>query len=84
MAWTLDRCEAAHGQFNCLTGAPWREDAMAGAAASAKRYASGAPLGPLDGVPVLAKANFCVKGKETTCASEVAQGAQWLCRPAAS
>jgi aspartyl-tRNA(Asn)/glutamyl-tRNA(Gln) amidotransferase subunit A len=41
------------------------DTALAQAAASARRWASGAPLGPLDGVPVTVKDNINLKGAPT-------------------
>lgn len=35
------------------------------------RYATGKKLGPLDGVPIAIKDNFCTRGIETTCASNM-------------
>lgn len=37
---------------------------------SADRHAAHKSLGPLDGVPIAVKDNFCVKGVPTTCASK--------------
>ena len=47
------------------------ERARREAKASAARYATGHPLGPLDGVPVAWKDLVDVKGAPTTCASEL-------------
>ena len=48
--------------------------ARAGAAASDERRAQGAPLSPLDGVPIGLKDNFCQRGVETTCGSRILEG----------
>jgi Asp-tRNA(Asn)/Glu-tRNA(Gln) amidotransferase A subunit family amidase len=50
--WSLNRSAAAQARFNCLAGAPWRDRALAAAAASDARARAGKRLGPLDGVPV--------------------------------
>ncbi|MGE0313556.1 MAG: amidase [Lautropia sp.] len=43
-----------------------REQALAQARDSARRFAAGAPLGPLDGIPFAAKDNLCCDGLATT------------------
>ncbi len=48
-----------------------RDEALAAARASAARYRAGAPLGPLDGVPVALKDVFCTRGVRTTCGSKI-------------
>jgi aspartyl-tRNA(Asn)/glutamyl-tRNA(Gln) amidotransferase subunit A len=47
------------------------EAALAGAAEADARFASGAPLGPLDGVPLGVKDVLCTQGVRTTCGSKV-------------
>lgn len=48
--------------------------ALAAAEASDARRRAGAPLGPLDGVPVALKDNLLTEGLETSCASRVLEG----------
>lgn len=55
------------------------ERAYEEAAASARRYRSGTPLGPLDGIPVAWKDNIDVAGVVTTAGSDLLRG-----RPPAS
>ena len=50
------------------------EEARAAARAADARIASGAPLRPLEGVPMTLKDNISTKGIETTCASRMLQG----------
>ena len=47
------------------------EAALARAAESDRRFKSGAPLGPLDGVPLGVKDVFCTRGVRTTCGSKI-------------
>src|SRR5713226_4753704 len=48
--------------------------ARAQAAEADARYAAGAPLGPLDGIPVAVKDVLCVDGVETTAGSRILAG----------
>jgi len=60
----LDRAEAMQASLNafaCLD----RTGALAAAAQSEKRWRSGAPLGPLDGIPVSIKDNIYASGMPT-------------------
>src|ERR1700733_7477191 len=67
--WYLDRIANADDPavFLCIT----RERALGEAAESTKRYRNGAPLGPLDGVPIAWKDLFDVAGTVTTAGSDV-------------
>jgi aspartyl-tRNA(Asn)/glutamyl-tRNA(Gln) amidotransferase subunit A len=47
------------------------EAALSRAAESDKRFKAGAPLGPLDGVPLGVKDVFCTRGVRTTCGSKI-------------
>lgn len=75
-AWSLDRSESAHAKLNCLAGsasdlAEWRARAEKAAFQAGDRLRAGKSLGPLDGVPVTVKDNFCVEGMVTTACSKV-------------
>jgi aspartyl-tRNA(Asn)/glutamyl-tRNA(Gln) amidotransferase subunit A len=48
-----------------------REEALHEAALADARLEAGAPLGPLDGVPVAVKDVFCTRGIRTTCGSRI-------------
>src|SRR5215470_919735 len=47
------------------------ETALARAAAADARFQAGAPLGPLDGVPLALKDVLCTRGVRTTCGSKI-------------
>jgi len=50
------------------------EAALARAAESDARFRAGAPLGPLDGVPLGIKDVLCTRGVRTTCGSKILEG----------
>jgi aspartyl-tRNA(Asn)/glutamyl-tRNA(Gln) amidotransferase subunit A len=50
------------------------ERARTAAGQSDDRFSAGAPLGPLDGIPVALKDNMCTRGVETTCSSQILAG----------
>ena len=66
----IARLDAAVGAY--LTTTPAR--ARAAARAADERYRTGAPRGPLDGVPVAYKDVFCTDGVVTTCGSRILEG----------
>jgi aspartyl-tRNA(Asn)/glutamyl-tRNA(Gln) amidotransferase subunit A len=69
--WTLDRAlklDERLGVFVTLSG---EEDLLAAAEDIDRRRASGAPLGPLAGVPFVLKDNMTVRGLPTTCGSRI-------------
>ena len=67
--WFLDRIETATDRAIFITVTA--ERARREAAASTARYRAGAPLGPLDGVPVAWKDLFDLEGTVTTAGSDI-------------
>jgi aspartyl-tRNA(Asn)/glutamyl-tRNA(Gln) amidotransferase subunit A len=69
--WALAACraeiEARNPRLNAIVHSDW-EDAQRSAEASASRWRAGAPLSPLDGAPIVAKANCAVRGLPWTAA----------------
>ncbi|MEL6984207.1 MAG: amidase, partial [Actinomycetota bacterium] len=69
----LDRISAGDGDihaFNTVVAEPAREAAAQIDAA----VAAGQPVGPLAGVPIALKDNFCTRGVTTTCSSRILEG----------
>jgi len=48
-----------------------RDDALAAAVESERRWRAGTPLGPLDGAPLALKDVLCTRGVRTTCGSRI-------------
>src|SRR5262249_27405854 len=69
----LDRIEQLDGRVGAYLSVT-RDRALAAAAAAAARYGRGAPLAPLDGVPIAYKDVFCTRGVVTTCGSRILDG----------
>jgi Asp-tRNA(Asn)/Glu-tRNA(Gln) amidotransferase A subunit family amidase len=65
-AATLDRMDPPMRTFIALDGADVRHQAEA----SARRWQKGAPLSPLDGVPIAVKDEYDVVGYGTTCGTK--------------
>jgi len=63
----IERAQPALNAFITIT----RERALADAKASARRFAKGAPLGPLDGIPIALKDNIWTAGIRTTTGSKI-------------
>ena len=70
LAAVLERVDAFNGAINAFRFVD-RVGALAAAEASEARWLSGAPLGPLDGVPASVKDIVPVKGWSTTYGSRV-------------
>ncbi|HEY5876801.1 MAG TPA: amidase, partial [Ilumatobacteraceae bacterium] len=68
IAHALARIDEVGDELNCFT-AVWHEDALEMARAADDAVASGAPLGPLHGVPVAVKDTTPVGGRRTTLGS---------------
>ncbi len=66
----LDSIAAQNGTLNAYLEV-YADTAMAQARESDIRRAAGAPLSPLDGVPVAVKDNILVEGRKCTCASRM-------------
>ena len=66
----LARIEKLDGQVDAYLTVT-RDRALAAARAADARYRDGAPLGPLDGVPLAYKDVLCTRGVVTTCGSKI-------------
>lgn len=71
----LDRIEALNPTLNAFLHVD-REGALATAAGVDERIAAGEQLGPLAGVPIGVKDNFCTTDMPTTCGSRMLEG--WI------
>ncbi|HEV8436615.1 MAG TPA: Asp-tRNA(Asn)/Glu-tRNA(Gln) amidotransferase subunit GatA [Methylomirabilota bacterium] len=69
----LARIEALDSQVKAYLTVT-REQALRQAAEADGRFKSGAPRGPLDGVPVAVKDVLCTRGIRTTCGSRILDG----------
>jgi aspartyl-tRNA(Asn)/glutamyl-tRNA(Gln) amidotransferase subunit A len=69
----LDRIERLDGRLGAYLTVT-AEEARAAARAAEARYRRGAPLGPLDGVPLALKDNLCTRGVPTTAGSRILKG----------
>lgn len=70
VASVLDRIDAMNPTLNAIVALD-TDGARAQAQASAQRWRSGAPLSPLDGVPLTVKDNLNVRGLRTTWGSRL-------------
>jgi aspartyl-tRNA(Asn)/glutamyl-tRNA(Gln) amidotransferase subunit A len=66
----LRQCEHVNGSINAIVAID-QEGARQAANASEKRFLTGAPLGPLDGVPLAIKDNLLCRGIRTTWGSSL-------------
>ncbi|MDO4783913.1 MAG: Asp-tRNA(Asn)/Glu-tRNA(Gln) amidotransferase subunit GatA [Propionibacteriaceae bacterium] len=69
----LDQIEAVDGEVHAFLAVD-RERALSQARAIDARRAAGERLGPLAGVPIAVKDNFCYQGLPTTCGSRMLEG----------
>ena len=70
MQAVLDQIDQTEEQYNCYVTVD-REGALRRAEAVQKKIEAGELTGPLAGVPVAIKDNFCTEGLLTTCASKI-------------
>ncbi len=66
--------ESSAAGINCFVSITDDALALTAARQSDQRRATGASLGPLDGIPFSVKDNFCVSGSATTAASAILKG----------
>jgi aspartyl-tRNA(Asn)/glutamyl-tRNA(Gln) amidotransferase subunit A len=63
----IDRLDGRIGAYLTVL----RDEAVAAAREADARYRRGAPLGPLDGIPLALKDNLCARGTRTTAGSRI-------------
>ncbi|HEY5685305.1 MAG TPA: Asp-tRNA(Asn)/Glu-tRNA(Gln) amidotransferase subunit GatA [Acidimicrobiia bacterium] len=69
----IERASMTEAELHCYLTLD-RSGAYPAAEAADERVKRGAPLGPLDGIPIAVKDNMCTRGVETTCASQILAG----------
>ena len=69
----LERAALTEAELHCYLTLD-RSGALEAAAASDTRRRQGSALGPIDGIPVAVKDNFCTRGVETTAGSQILAG----------
>ncbi|MGH8923535.1 MAG: Asp-tRNA(Asn)/Glu-tRNA(Gln) amidotransferase subunit GatA [Acidimicrobiia bacterium] len=69
----LERASLTEADLHCFLTID-HEGAAVAAADSDKRIRRGTDRGPLEGIPVAVKDNFCTRNLETTCASQILAG----------
>lgn len=69
----LRRASLTEAELHCYLAID-HDGAYAAAEASDRRRAEGKRLGGLDGIPIAVKDNFCTRGLETTCSSQILAG----------
>jgi aspartyl-tRNA(Asn)/glutamyl-tRNA(Gln) amidotransferase subunit A len=69
----IERAAMTEAELHCYLNID-HDGARAAATAADVRLASGQARGPLDGIPVAVKDNFCTRGLPTTCSSQILAG----------
>lgn len=68
---SLEKAIALQGSLSAFTVLQDEATLMEAAYESDRRYEQNSPLGPLDGLPLAIKDNFCTDGLPTTCGSKM-------------